>query len=128
MVWSGLWHSWSMFAPSPVQFERRLEVLLTMKDGATETHELFKIHEASVWRAFLGVRDRKFQVLLSQNKNSKNPRAAICSYAAKKLASNPEQVAKSQLIVKKRKIRKMDETEDHEIEEKSVWTINYDNS
>lgn len=125
--WAGLWHSWSMFAPSPIKVERRLNLLLTMKDGTTETQELFRVHEANKWDAFVGVRERKFQTILSQKKNSKSQRAAICNHT-KKMCSDPEAVAKSELILMKRKIKRMDETEDHEIQEKVVWRITYSNA
>jgi len=126
ILWPGLWHSWSMFAPSPIKVERRLSVLLTMKDGTTETHELFKVQEASKWAAFVGVRERKFQTVLSKKKNNKSQRAAICNYT-KRRSNDPNNVAKSELILKKRKIKRMDETKDHEVEERVVWRIKYSN-
>jgi len=124
ILWAGLWHSWSMFAPSPILVERRLSVLLTLNDGTTESHDLLKMHELGKWTAFSAVRERKFQTVLSQ-KSSKAQRAAICAHTAKKLASSPDKVVKSQLVIKKRKIKSPTETEDHEIDEKIVWTINY---
>lgn len=123
ILWAGLWHSWSMFAPAPILVERRMSIRLTMKDGTIEKHDMYKIHEAGLLEAFMRVRERKFQAVLAQ-KNSKSQRAAICIHTAKKLASDPEQVAKSELVVTKRKIKSPTETEDHEVEENVVWTVN----
>ncbi len=123
-MWTGLWHSWSMFAPTPVQVEKRWVVRLTTKDGGSESHDLFRIHEASKWKAFVWVRERKFQAVLSQ-KSSKSQRAAICKYVKRTLASDPELVAKSELIYRKRKIKAFTNNEEHEIEEKSVWQVTF---
>ncbi len=113
-----------MFAPTPVQVEKRYSVLLTMKDGSTESHDLFRIHEVSKWSAFIWVRERKFQAVLSQ-KSSKSQRAAICKYVRRTLASDPDLVATSELIIRKRKIKAFTDSDDHEIEEKTVWQITY---
>lgn len=113
-----------MFAPTPVQVEKRWVVRLTTKDGGSESHDLFRIHEASKWKAFVWVRERKFQAVLSQ-KSSKSQRAAICKYVKRTLASDPELVAKSELIYRKRKIKAFTNNEEHEIEEKSVWQVTF---
>ena len=124
ILWTGLWHGWSMFAPTPVQVEKRWSVRLTMKDGSIEMHDLFRIHEASKWKAFVWVRERKFQSVLSQ-KSSKSQRAAVCKYARRALTSDPELVAKSELIYLKRKIVAFTNNEDQEVEEKAVWQVTF---
>jgi len=36
LIYFGLWHGWSMFAPEPIHVNRRIRALLTFEDGTIE--------------------------------------------------------------------------------------------
>jgi hypothetical protein len=56
--WSGLWHSWDMFAPEPPLSHRRLVLEITSEDGHTRRWTFPSWQEEGVIRSWLRVRDQ----------------------------------------------------------------------
>lgn len=56
--WSGLWHSWGMFAPEPPLSHRRLLMELTCEDGSTRTWTFPSWEHEGVFKNWLQVREQ----------------------------------------------------------------------
>lgn len=64
LVYLGLWHSWAMFAPHPVNLNRRLVALVTFADGVREQWEPLSATAGRTWHRMLFVRSFKFEFSL----------------------------------------------------------------
>ncbi len=59
--WSGLWHSWEMFAPDPLSATRYLLAEITLRDGDTLLWHAPSVDDQPAWRAFRQMRHTKYQ-------------------------------------------------------------------
>ncbi|MEM9410039.1 MAG: hypothetical protein AAGA30_02930 [Planctomycetota bacterium] len=104
IVWAGLWHSWSMFAPNPVSVERRFTLEVFEKSGQKHDIDLPTLRNLNAWQGFKRVRERKFQMNLASKKFS-SFRIAICHYHIKIFEiETGKEVVKANLVMLTKKV------------------------
>jgi hypothetical protein len=60
MHWSGLWQSWDMFAPNPVNINAHLEAKITFQDGTQSTWKFPRMDQMGYFERYLKERYRKW--------------------------------------------------------------------
>lgn len=93
-LWSGLFQSWDMFAPSPKSVNARVEAAVIYKDGHTLNWKFPRMEQLGLAERYYKERYRKYVENLQEDKN-----AALWPDAARHLArsnyndpSNPPQI------------------------------------
>jgi len=59
--WTGLWHGWGMFAPSPSQVNRRLTAEFMLEDGEIIEHPIWDFATLGIFEAVIKGRHRKLR-------------------------------------------------------------------
>lgn len=77
--WSGLWHSWNMFAPDPLSATRYLVVEIVLRSGAVLLWQAPRVDDQPILRAFRQMRHTKYQSALFQ-KNQAYLRGPLVQY------------------------------------------------
>lgn len=95
LLWSGLFQSWDMFAPSPLRTNSYLEARLIYADGTTEYWAFPRMDRMSLTERYAKERYRKFKECLLMDRNSDLwPDAARhVARQARKRSKHPEIVA-----------------------------------
>jgi hypothetical protein len=60
MHWTGLWQSWAMFAPDPIQINAYLEALITFRDGTHSTWTFPRMDKLGYFDRYIQERYRKW--------------------------------------------------------------------
>lgn len=60
MLWTGLWQSWDMFAPNPLQINAHLEALVTFRDGTQRVWPFPRMEKLSYLERYTKERYRKW--------------------------------------------------------------------
>jgi len=69
-LWTGLFQSWDMFAPSPIRANRYLEAMLVYPDGTTDYWAFPRMDRLSFTARYAKERYRKFEEVLTDDKNA----------------------------------------------------------
>ena len=92
-LWSGLFQSWDMFAPTPKTVNAYIEAAVIYKDGYTRNWKFPRMEQLGFAQRYYKERYRKYEESLNEDKN-----AALWPDAARHLArlnndrSNPPQI------------------------------------
>lgn len=60
MLWSGLWQSWDMFAPNPVNINAHLEADIKFRDGSQTTWKFPRMDQMGYFDRYMNERFRKW--------------------------------------------------------------------
>jgi hypothetical protein len=61
MLFTGLWHIWGMFAPTPLRFHFDVQAIVKFRDGKEKTWVAPRMEEFSVWERAPKERYRKWR-------------------------------------------------------------------
>jgi hypothetical protein len=86
VVWLGLWHGWSMFAPIPLRVSRRVAIQVEYADGTKLEWRPPGSIPVGYWRSFLHALHRKFTDQVCAGK-IKNIRWCMADVALRRLAA-----------------------------------------
>ena len=64
VLYAGLWHKWSMFAPSPYSLNYDLRANVEFKDGSKKEWVWPRMEELSMWKRLSKERFRKWRELM----------------------------------------------------------------
>jgi hypothetical protein len=64
VIFAGLWHTWSMFAPSPYKLNYDMRARVEFKDGSTREWIWPRMEELSLWERIPKERFRKWRELM----------------------------------------------------------------
>ncbi len=120
ILWSGLWHSWKMFAPRPCLVNRRLIIELVHANRRKVVIEDMNLADLSRWAAFLNCRERKYQVHLA-GADFKFHWDPLCRYAAKHYSNLKSPVVRVKLILARQRIANPGENEQNEFSKTVLW-------
>ena len=61
VIWTGLWHSWDMFAPDPLSLNFNVFAEVGFRDGSLKVWELPRMEKFGLWEKFQKERHRKWR-------------------------------------------------------------------
>jgi len=95
--WLGLWHNWAMFAPDPIQVNRRLKARIILADGAVDEWRPIEPRRANWFVDLLWFRQFKYQfsVLSGANRVLWEP---LCHWLIQQAEHHGDSVACVQLV------------------------------
>jgi hypothetical protein len=97
-VWLGLWHGWAMFAPEPLRLNRQVVAEIHLAGGGMRVWTFKGVDGMSRWRAFLMMRDRKFEANLFDGEFAFLTRPALAEWLVRHFTGLGDRVTKVVLV------------------------------
>ncbi len=94
ILWSGLWHSWNVFLPNPPRVELTISARVWFKDDSFVLWHPPHLGRMSIFRAFLGMRGRKFRrnLCMARNRAYRGPFARQIAQQYRRQGRHPVRV------------------------------------